>query len=213
MKGFRKIIIASNNKHKINEIKSILGDFNYDIVSLKEAGIECEAEENGDTFEENALIKAKAVMEISGEAALADDSGLEVDALNGAPGVHSARFAGEHGNDKKNNSKLLELLKDIPDEKRTARFVSAIVLIAPDGNCITAKGHVEGKIGYREKGSGGFGYDPLFIVPGLNKTFAELTADEKNAISHRARALADLKGKLISAGWQQGDGTGAYRSR
>ena len=193
-----RLIIASNNAHKIGEIKTILKDMNYCILSLKEAGIDIDVEENGSTFEENSYIKAKAIFDLTrGEGAvLADDSGLEVYALDGAPGVHSARFAGEHGNDRKNNDRLLELLKDVPDEKRGARFASAIVMLTPNGNKIEGKGYVEGRIGYEEKGSNGFGYDPLFIVPELNKTFAELTSDEKNNISHRKRALEDLKRKL-----------------
>lgn len=201
MKKPTRIIIASNNKHKIEEIRSILKDFCFEVVSLKEAGIECEVEENGATFEENAYIKAKAVMDMTGEVSLADDSGLEVDALNGAPGVYSARFAGEHGNDKKNNNKLLELIKSVPDEKRGARFVSAVVLVTPEGGKIIARGEIRGIIGHEEKGSGGFGYDPLFVIPELNKTFAELAGDEKNKISHRARALDDLKNKMTKEGW------------
>lgn len=191
-----KLIIASNNAHKIDEIKNIMRDLDFYILSLKEAGINIEIEENGATFEENSYIKAKAILDLSGEAVLADDSGLMVDALNGAPGVYSARFAGEHGNDRKNNERLLELLKNVPDEKRGARFVSSIVLLTPDGKKFVGNGHVEGRIGYEEKGSNGFGYDPLFIVPGLGKTFAELSSDEKNNISHRKKALEDLKSKL-----------------
>lgn len=193
-----RLIIASNNSHKIEEIKNILKDLNYEILSLKEANIDIDVEENGSTFEENSYIKAKAIQDLTGEAVLADDSGLMVYALDGAPGVYSARFAGEHGNDKKNNEKLLELLKDIPDEKRGARFVSVIVLLTADENKFVGNGYVEGRIGHKEKGSNGFGYDPLFIVPDLNKTYAELTSDEKNSISHRKRALEDLKGKLQS---------------
>lgn len=191
-----RLIVASNNAHKISEIKTILKDINYCILSLKEAGIDIDVEENGSTFEENSYIKAKAIFDLANEAVLADDSGLEVYALDGAPGVYSARFAGEHGNDRKNNDRLLELLKDTPDEKRGARFASAIVMLTPDGNKIEGKGYVEGRIGYEEKGSNGFGYDPLFIVPEINKTFAELTPEEKNSISHRKRALEDLKRKL-----------------
>lgn len=193
-----RLIIASNNSHKIEEIKSILKDLDYEILSLKEANIDIEVEENGSTFEENSYIKAKAIRDLTGEAVLADDSGLMVYALDGAPGVYSARFAGEHGNDKKNNEKLLELLKDIPDEKRGARFVSVIVLLTADGDKYVGNGYVEGRIGYKERGSNGFGYDPLFIVLDLNKTYAELTSYEKNSISHRKRALEDLKGKLQS---------------
>lgn len=194
--GFKRIIIASNNSHKVDEIKSILKDFPYEVVSLREAGIDVDVEESGTTFEENAYIKAKCIMELSGEAVLADDSGLEVDALNGAPGVYSARFAGEHGNDKKNNEKLLELLKNFSDDKRGARFVCSMVFLTPDGLRVDTVGYVKGRIGYEEKGNGGFGYDPLFMVPELNKTFSELTSEEKNNISHRGRALEELKFKL-----------------
>lgn len=191
-----RLIIASNNIHKIDEIKNILKDLNYEIVSLKEADIDIDVEENGSTFEENSYIKAKAIHDLTNEAVLADDSGLVVYALNGAPGVYSARFAGEHGNDKKNNEKLLKELGDTPDEKRGARFVSVIVMLTADGNKFIGNGYVEGKIGYLEKGTNGFGYDPLFIVPDLNRTYAELTAVEKNSISHRKRALEDLKRRL-----------------
>lgn len=191
-----RLIIASNNFHKIDEIRNILRDLNYEILSLKEAQIHIDVEENGSTFEENSYIKAKAIHDLTGESVLADDSGLEVYALDGAPGVYSARFAGEHGNDRKNNDKLLELLKDVPDEKRGGRFVSVIVLLTADGNKFVGRGYVEGKIGYKEIGSNGFGYDPLFIVPDLNKTYAQLTSSEKNSVSHRKRALEDLKRKL-----------------
>jgi XTP/dITP diphosphohydrolase len=127
---------------------------------------------------------------------LADDSGIEVYTLDGAPGVMSARFAGEHGNDKKNNQKLLDLMENVPEEKRGARFVSVIVMLTPEGEKYVGYGYVEGIVGYEEKGTGGFGYDPLFIVKGLNRTYAELAAEEKNEISHRKRALEDLKSKL-----------------
>lgn len=194
--NFKRIIIASNNKHKIDEIKDMLSDFPFEFVSLKEAGIDIDVEEDGKTFEENAFKKANEIMKLTGEAALADDSGLEVYALDGAPGIYSARFAGEHGNDKKNNDKLKELLKGVPEEKRGARFVSFIALVMPNGEKIAAPGYIEGKIGYEEKGSNGFGYDPLFIVPELNRTFAELTSEEKNSISHRANALKNLREQL-----------------
>jgi XTP/dITP diphosphohydrolase len=196
MKKNSKVIIASNNKHKIDEIKDILKDFGFELISLREAGIDVEVEEDGKTFEENAFKKADEIMKLRGEICLSDDSGLEVDVLGGAPGVMSARFAGEHGNDKKNNEKLLELLREVPQEKRSARFVSVISMVSPQGKEIMAKGYVEGRIGYEERGNNGFGYDPLFIVPELNKTYAELTAEEKNSISHRSRALQELKGKL-----------------
>lgn len=198
IKDIRKIILASNNKHKIEEIKSIFKNFPYEIISLKEAGIDIDVIEDGETFEENAYKKAKEIMDVSGEATLADDSGLEVFALDGKPGVYSARFGGEHGNDRKNNLKLLELLKNTPEEERGAQFVSVIVLLTPGRDKIVARGEVKGVIGYEEKGENGFGYDPLFIIPELNKTFAELIAEEKNSISHRARALDVLKNKLES---------------
>lgn len=201
MKGSnRKIILASNNSHKIDEIKDILKDFQFQIVSLMEAGIEVEVEEDGKTFEENAYKKAISIMNITGEAVIADDSGLEVYALGGAPGVYSARFSGEHGNSKKNNEKLIEMMKDVPDGKRGARFVSSIILLFPEGKEIRAEGYIEGIISYEEKGDKGFGYDPLFIVPDRNKTFAELESNEKNAISHRGVALELLKSKLKEAG-------------
>lgn len=192
-----KIIIASNNQHKVNEIKDMLKEYGHEVLSLNEAGINIDIDETGKTFEENSYIKAKTILDIKNDCiVIADDSGLEVYAIDNKPGIYSARFAGEHGNDKKNNEKLLRLLKCVPDEKRGARFVSVIQMLFPDGKKITAKGTVEGKIGYEEKGSNGFGYDPLFIIPELNKTFAELTFEEKNSISHRARALKNLKNQL-----------------
>lgn len=191
-----KIIIASNNRHKVDEIKNILKDYDIEILSLKDAGIELEIEENGETFEENAYLKAKAVVDLTGIAAIGDDSGLEVEALDGAPGIYSARFAGQQGDYKKNNEKLLHLMKDVPLGKRGARFVTVIALITPEGDKIFARGEIKGIIGFEEIGSNGFGYDPLFIVPELNKTFAQLSSEEKNKISHRARALQDLKEKL-----------------
>jgi XTP/dITP diphosphohydrolase len=191
-----KIILASNNAHKIKEIKEILSDFHFEVISLLEAGINVEIDEDGKTFEENAFKKAKEIMDLTGQACLADDSGLEVYALNGAPGVYSARFSGEHGNSRKNNDKLLELMKEVPDNKRGARFVSSIVLLFPDGREIKVEGYVEGIIGYEEKGAEGFGYDPLFFIPELQKTFAQLGSREKNAISHRGEALKLLKMKL-----------------
>lgn len=196
MSSFKKIIIASNNAHKVNEIKNILKEFPYEVVSLKEAGIDVEIEENGKIFEENAYIKAKTILDLTGQAVLADDSGLEVDALGGEPGVLSARYSGVHGDDKANNRKLLEKLKDVPEEKRTARFVCAMVLLTPDGHRIDARGTVEGVIGYEEKGNNGFGYDPLFNIPEIHKTFAQLTEEEKNSISHRGNALKELCKKL-----------------
>ncbi len=196
MSSFKRIIIASNNAHKIHEIKSMLKDFPYEVLSLKEANIDVEVDENGKTFEENAYIKAKAILDMTGEAALADDSGLEVDALEGKPGVYSARYSGVHGDDKANNNKLLEELKNTPDDKRTARFVCSIVMLTPDGIRIDARGTVEGIIGHEEIGHNGFGYDPLFNIPQLHKTFAQLSEEEKNSMSHRGNALKELRKKL-----------------
>lgn len=189
-----KIIAATNNSHKLEEIRAILKDKGVEVKSLADAGLDIEIEENGETFVENALIKAREVLRLTGEAAIADDSGLEVDALNGQPGVKSARYSGETGTDKdsKNNEKLKKAMKDIRSDKRGARFCSAIAAVFPDGKEMIAEGYVYGKIGYVEKGDHGFGYDPLFIVEGYGKTMAELDSSEKNNISHRANALKEF---------------------
>ncbi|MFL0268536.1 XTP/dITP diphosphatase [Candidatus Clostridium radicumherbarum] len=193
----KKLIIASNNAHKVKEIKAILEEFPIEVISLREAGIDIDVVEDGSTFMENALKKASEIFEIGKDAmVLSDDSGLMVDALNGAPGVFSARFAGEHGNDKKNNEKLLKLLEGKPMEERKAHFVSAIVLILSEDKIIKVQGEVEGFIKEAQSGNSGFGYDPLFYYPKYNKTFGELTEEEKNRISHRARALEKLKVEL-----------------
>lgn len=192
------IVVATGNAHKVVEIEKILSaKLTAEFKTLKEMGVLKEPEETGTTFKENALIKARAAHEATGLAAIADDSGLIVDALDGAPGVYSARYAGEHGNDKANNDKLLRELADVPDEERTARFASVVAYITADGKELCGEGFCEGMIGRTEKGDGGFGYDPLFLpkaTPG--KTMAELTMDEKNAISHRGAALADLLRQL-----------------
>ena len=185
----QKMILASNNKHKVDEIKDILKEFDIEVLSLKEADIDIEVEEDGTTFEENAMKKATEICKVAGLPVIADDSGLEVFALNGAPGVYSARYSGEHGNYNKNNKKLLKELKNVPEEDRGARFVTVIAFVTPEGEKITARGEVYGKIAFEEKGENGFGYDPLFIYPELNKTFAELSSEVKNSISHRKRAL------------------------
>ena len=188
-----KLVIASNNKHKIEEIKLILSDYFEDIVSMGEAGCHDDIEEYGTTFEENAYIKAKYVADKLGCAALADDSGLEVFALNGEPGVYSARYAGKHGDDGANNNKLLLEMKDISDEKRGAQFVSVISLCRPNEAALSAKGTCPGTILRERRGNGGFGYDPIFYIEALGKTMAELTMDEKNSISHRKRSLQGIK--------------------
>ncbi|TCO69852.1 XTP/dITP diphosphatase [Marinisporobacter balticus] len=191
------IVIASKNKHKLEEIKEILKDFPLAIKAMDEVGLEqLEIIEDGETFEENAMKKAEEVMKKTGAISIADDSGLEVEAINNKPGIYSARFSGEGATDDKNNKKLLDMLKDIPVEKRKARFVSVISVVFPDGRKISVRGECEGSIGFEEKGYNGFGYDPLFIVPKYNKTFAELGPELKNKMSHRAKALEKLKEKL-----------------
>ncbi len=187
-----KLIVASNNKGKIKEIKEILKDV-YEIVPMGEAGFNEEIEENGSTFFENALIKAKAVSEALGVNALADDSGLCVDALGGAPGIYSARFSGVHGDDAANRKKLLSELKNLknPDERK-AKFVSSVVLYKRDGEVVSGMGETHGIIGFKEEGENGFGYDSLFVSDDLGKSFGVATAEEKNAVSHRKRALIDL---------------------
>ena len=192
-----RMILASGNAHKLEEIQAILKDFDIDLVSMADVGLKgYEIIEDGDTFEANAMIKAKAVMNKLGVDAIADDSGLMVDYLSGAPGIYSARYSGENATAESNNVKLKEALKDVPDSKRTARFVSVISVAFADGRELTVRGECEGIIGYAEKGNQGFGYDPLFIVPDKNLTFAEISSEEKNAISHRANALEKLKVEL-----------------
>lgn len=193
----KKLIIASNNAHKIKELKDILKDFPIEVMSLKEAGIDVEVEENGTTFMENAYIKASEIFKLRKDCmVLSDDSGLMVESLGGAPGVYSARFSGEHGNDKKNNEKLLKLLEGKQSEDRKAKFVSAIVLIADASQIVKVQGEIEGYIALKESGTREFGYDPLFYVPDYNKTFAEMSDEQKNKISHRARAMEKLKDEL-----------------
>lgn len=186
----KRIILASNNKNKLREIKEILTPLGYEVISQKEAGIDIEAEETGKTFKENACLKAQAIYQLSRTAVIADDSGLEVDYLNGAPGVYSHRYAGEGASDADRYNKLLSELKDIPDEKRGAAFVCVICFIDEKGAEQYARGECRGKIGYEPKGENGFGYDPVFIYG--NKSFAEISPDEKNKISHRAKALEKL---------------------
>lgn len=189
-----KLIIASNNAHKVIEIKAILGDYFEEILSLKDAGINIDVEEDADTFEGNALKKASEIFRtVDGDAVLSDDSGLEVDALGGAPGVYSARYAGEGHDDEANNAKLLENMKDVPDEKRTCRFVSAVALVRKDKEPMVVRGAAEGRLLYAAQGENGFGYDPLFFYEPFNKSFAELTPDEKNTVSHRKRALEAMR--------------------
>lgn len=192
-----RIVAASKNKHKIKEIEAITSQFGMEVIPRDEAGVpDVEIQEDGETFEENSYKKAYGIMKLCGEITIADDSGLEVDCLDGAPGVYSARFAGEDGNDQANNDKLKDLIKDVPYEKRTGRFVSVITMVYPDGETLTARGEVEGHIALEEKGSNGFGYDPLFVPLGYDITFGEFDPEEKNKISHRGNALQALKKQL-----------------
>ena len=184
-------LIATHNMKKRDELQRILSPLGAHVLTADEAGVDLtDVEETGATFEENALLKARSGCKEGKMPCIADDSGLCVDALDGAPGVYSARFAGEHGNDDKNNEKLLSLLSDVPPEKRTARFVSTVACVFPDGRELVVRGECEGKIGYEKRGENGFGYDPLFYVG--ERTFAEFTPEEKDAVSHRGNALRAL---------------------
>lgn len=194
-----KLIIASNNAHKIREIRQILGPHFDEILSLSEAGICHETVEDGCTFMENAVKKASEIAALSGAAALADDSGLCVDALDGAPGIYSARFCGHHGDDAENNRTLLARMRQAAAQGRTgcgAHYTCAIALVYVDGTTVTAEGYLYGHLLTAPRGTGGFGYDPLFVPEGQERTLAEFTDEEKNAISHRARALAALLQRL-----------------
>ena len=188
-----ELVLASRNRKKIAEMQTLINEvMNGDvkILSLDDIGFVGDIEENGTTFEENALTKALAAHKLSGLGAIADDSGLAVDALDGAPGVYSARFAGGHGDDEANNQKVFKLMENVPDEKRTARFVSVIACVMPgQSEPIVVRGEAEGVILREYRGEGGFGYDPMFYYPPLDKSFAELSADEKNAVSHRGNAM------------------------
>lgn len=189
----QRLIFATGNQDKMREIREILGDKEYEILSMEEAGIHMDIVEDGSTFEENALIKAKAVMEYSGALTLADDSGLEIDAFGGEPGIYSARYLGKNTSYVEKNRVILDRLKEIPEEKRTARFVCAIAAAFPNGQTLTTRGTMEGIIGYEAKGENGFGYDPIFYLPQLGKYSAELSSDEKNNLSHRGEALRKMK--------------------
>ena len=194
-----KLLLATNNAHKAQEIREILSGSFSDIMTMREAGIELEVEENGTTFRENALKKAVETLAFAGDrfdAVLADDSGLCVDALDGAPGVYSARFSGEGHNDAANNAKLIALLKDVPENKRTARFCCCVALARTGMDPIAVQGEVEGTILHAARGENGFGYDPFFYYAPFGKSFAELSAEEKNVVSHRRRALNLLREAL-----------------
>ena len=183
----------------MKEIREILADLGAEILSMKEAEIFLDIEENGSSFEENAVIKAKAVAahpNAVGAVVLADDSGLEIDALNGEPGIYSARYLGEDTSYRVKNQNLIDRLAGVPEERRTARFVCAIAAALPGGEVLTTRGTIEGKIGYEERGANGFGYDPVFYLPDMSRSTAELSPEEKNAVSHRGNALRKMKEKL-----------------
>ena len=197
----KKIIFATGNQNKMREIREIMGNLPVEILSMKEAGIGADITEDGTTFEENAAIKAKAVAELLPEQGrdtivLADDSGLEIDALNGEPGIYSARYMGEDTSYHIRNAELIHRLEGVPEEKRTARFVCAVAAVLPDRTCLTVRGTIEGRIGYEERGSNGFGYDPICMLPDRGCTTAELPPEEKNRISHRGKALRLMEEKL-----------------
>lgn len=188
----KRLVVATKNKGKTVEIKEMLKHLSFDVVTMEEIGINEDIEENGTTFEENALLKAKRLHELAGEMTMADDSGLEVDFLGGEPGIYSARFAGEGATDKEKIEKVLRLLKDVPYEQRTARFVCCIAIVYPQGNSVVLRGTCEGYIAFEPQGSNGFGYDPIFYLPQKQKTFAQITSEEKHSISHRGNALRQM---------------------
>ena len=196
----KRIVLATNNKHKINEIKGILSGLAAEILTLEDFPGAPTVEETGKTLEENAILKAEAIHGFTGLPSLADDSGLEVDALRGAPGVLSSRFAGEHCSFEDNNRKLLRMMSDLPWEKRGAKFVCVVALAKDSNQTVTLRGEVNGLITLEERGEKGFGYDPVFYLQSLNKTFAQLSFEEKNRISHRARAFGRA-GELIRKGF------------
>ena len=200
-----KIIFATGNQGKMREVRAILQDVEAEVLSMKEAGVLLDIEENGTTFVENAIIKAKAVAQALAQkpefasdcVVLADDSGLEIDCLGGEPGIYSARYLGEETPFDVKSRDFLKRLEGVADEKRKARFVCAIAAVWPDGETVTALGTIEGRIGYELIGDNGFGYDPIFYLPEYGRTAAELSDEEKNAISHRSRALAQMKPELM----------------
>lgn len=199
----KRIVFATGNAGKIREIEAILADLGVEVISMKEAGVTIEIEENGSTYEENALIKSRAVadrLKAAGQqadtAVMADDSGLEIDFLDREPGIYSARYLGEETSYRIKNANLISRLEGVEDERRTARFVCAIAAVLPDGRELTSRGTIEGRISYEEKGSNGFGYDPIFYVPEFGRTTAELSEEEKNRVSHRGNALRLMKQQL-----------------
>ena len=196
----QKIIFATGNENKLREVREIMRDLPCEICSMREARLDPEIREDGDTFTENALIKARAVAAAAGPArgaiVMADDSGLEIDALNGEPGVHSARYMGEDTSYEIKNAALLKRMDQVPAEQRTARFVCAVAAVLPDGRELTVRETIEGRIGYEPRGGNGFGYDPIFYLPDLSVSTAELDPEDKNAISHRGKAMRAMAQKL-----------------
>lgn len=192
----QKIVFATGNEGKMREVRLILQDLGFPVLSMKEAGVSLDIEENGTTFAENAMIKARAVWEKTGGIVLADDSGLVVDYLGGEPGVYSARYLGEDTSYEIKNQAIIDRLADVKEEERTARFVSAIATVLPDGSELVTEGTVEGLIAHEPAGNGGFGYDPIFYLPEYGVTSAEIPIEKKNEISHRGKALEAMKIKL-----------------
>lgn len=189
----KKIIFATGNQDKMKEIREILADMDVEVVSMKEAGIHADIVEDGSTFEENAVIKAKTICKMTGEITLADDSGLEIDYLNKEPGIYSARYAGTNTSYDIKNSLLLSRMKGVPDKQRTARFVCAVAAVFPNGDKEVVRGTMEGCIGYEIAGANGFGYDPIFFLPEYGCTSAELAPEKKNELSHRGEALRMMR--------------------
>ena len=196
MKKVNRILFATGNQGKMKEVREILADLGVEVISLREAGFSADIVEDGKTFEENAVIKARTIMELTGEVTLADDSGLEIDALGGEPGVYSARYMGEDTSYHIKNNNLIQRLSQVPRSQRTARFVCSIAAAFPDGEIITTDGVIEGLIGYEEAGENGWGYDPIFVAPQLGCTTAQRTDEQTNEISHRGRALRKMKDEL-----------------
>ncbi len=197
-----KVVLASKNRHKLEEISKITEKFDIELVLQSECGVDIDVEENGTTFEENSLIKAKAVMEAAGLPALADDSGIAVDALNGEPGIYSARYGFDESLDDWGRLQLLlKNTENVPDEKRQAQFVCVITMITPEGKIIQARGEVHGMLLREPRGSGGFGYDPIFYYPPFGKSLAEVDPEEKNRVSHRGAALKLFYEKMKEAGY------------
>ena len=197
-KNVKRIIFATGNEDKMKEIRQIMEDLGIEVLSMKEAGVTLEVEENGTTFEENALIKAKALCEKTGEITLADDSGLEVDYLNKEPGIYSARYLGRDTPYSEKNAYIIDQLRDARGDERSARFVCAAAAAFPDGRTEVVRGIMEGQIAYRPAGENGFGYDPIFYLPDYGCTSAEISPEEKNRISHRGKALRKMKDRLLS---------------